>query len=404
MLKNCGLLTLALIAVVTCLSDRAAAQTFEQNRFVIGLWGDPPIDNLAKARYQDIADANFNIVMSGMGADTPLKATKQRDVCERLGLKILFDTYGLSVDELCNCKTTYGFLVKDHPRVSDFTAVRARVDELRAGRPEKLTFINLYPVTASPEEYGAESYESYLGQFIAAIEPEVLCFDLDPVFGPPKDDRAVWCGNLAEIRSRALDSGVPFWVFFRARARAGADEPTEAEIRWQVFTSIAYGAKGVLYDRYWTPPEEGASLGLVTASGEKTPRYAIATRVNAELQALGPILLASESSTVAHVDLTEENSRYAEGTFTLGLAQTAPIALTVGSLNAPSGQAAIMLSNYATDAGAAVSLEWTGGELQEISKTTGHLQPVADELPGVAGLQIRLGPGDGRLFMQAKQG
>ena len=31
----------------------------------------------------------------------------------------------------------------------------------------------------------------------------------------------------------------------------GKRDPTEAQIRWQVFTSLAYGAKGVLYFTNW---------------------------------------------------------------------------------------------------------------------------------------------------------
>ena len=31
----------------------------------------------------------------------------------------------------------------------------------------------------------------------------------------------------------------------------GHDDPTEQELRWMAFTSLAYGAKGILYFCYW---------------------------------------------------------------------------------------------------------------------------------------------------------
>ena len=35
--------------------------------------------------------------------------------------------------------------------------------------------------------------------------------------------------------------------YFNSMVFGGKRDPTEAQIRWQVFTSLAYGAKGVLY-------------------------------------------------------------------------------------------------------------------------------------------------------------
>ena len=37
----------------------------------------------------------------------------------------------------------------------------------------------------------------------------------------------------------------------------GHSDQTDAQIRWQIFTSLAYGAKGVLYFCYWSPAGPG---------------------------------------------------------------------------------------------------------------------------------------------------
>ena len=37
----------------------------------------------------------------------------------------------------------------------------------------------------------------------------------------------------------------------------GHSDPTEAQFRWQIFTSLAYGAKGVLYFCYFSPAGPG---------------------------------------------------------------------------------------------------------------------------------------------------
>jgi len=38
----------------------------------------------------------------------------------------------------------------------------------------------------------------------------------------------------------------------------GRNDLTEAQLRWQAFTSVAYGATGVLYFCYWSP--QGSSF------------------------------------------------------------------------------------------------------------------------------------------------
>jgi hypothetical protein len=66
--------------------------------------------------------------------------------------------------------------------------------------------------------------------------------------------------------------------------------PTEAQLRWQINMSLAYGAKGILYFTYWTPEiarGENFESALINVNGTKTPLYDISTRINK--QWLAPI-------------------------------------------------------------------------------------------------------------------
>lgn len=114
------------------------------------------------------------------------------------------------------------------------------------------------------------------------------------------------------IREQALRSGVPSWVFIQSIAYDLTDllcpcrarrTPTEAEIRWQANVGLAYGAQGIQYFTYWSPasnPETTFGAGLLTREGERTPLYAAAQRVNADLQALGRALRPLASESVMH--------------------------------------------------------------------------------------------------------
>jgi len=70
---------------------------------------------------------------------------------------------------------------------------------------------------------------------------------------PGVDERAGYLENLGIIREHALSKGIPFWNFFTLIGYDRHYDPTEAPLPCQIYTSLAFGAKGVLYFTYRTP-------------------------------------------------------------------------------------------------------------------------------------------------------
>jgi len=100
---------------------------------------------------------------------------------------------------------------------------------------------------------------------------------------------------------------VPFWNFFGVQhVFSGQPDPTEAQIRWQVFTSLAFGAKGFMYFCYWG--------GILTQRHEwqrpnqthlvLTRHYEEAKRINTDVLAWEKYLLAANSTGVWYVNET----------------------------------------------------------------------------------------------------
>ena len=62
--------------------------------------------------------------------------------------------------------------------------------------------------------------------------------------------------TLAALRNQAEAAPggpVPWWNFFNAMPYDGGhSDPTEAMLRWQAMTSLAYGSSGVMYFCYWS--------------------------------------------------------------------------------------------------------------------------------------------------------
>lgn len=400
-----ALISLLIFAALPGIHDASAAgpppKTYEQSYFVIGFWGDPPVDNLVESRYADVDAAHFNVAMGGVGADTPDKAREQRDACKKYGLKVLFSTYGLPVDQLCNCDTTYGFLIRDHPAVADFESVRSRADEFRRDRPGKLPFVNLFPNTASNSETGADSYDGYLKQFIATVQPEVLCFDNYPSFPPETDGREAYRANLDTFRTLALQHGIPFWCFVKAMPYKSDAVPTEAQIRWQVYTALAYGAKGILYSCYYVAPEDPyfRGTGIVDRNCKPTERYAQVSGINITLKHLGALLFKSENKGVWHLNAGQELPVEAPVKITASAGMTD---FVVSAFDTPKDGLAILAVNYndaAPSGPCTFSFSDATAPIMEFDKRSGGKNPLADENNGEDGIQLSFAPGDARVFL-----
>ena len=73
--------------------QRAAAaetQRFTQDRFVIGMWVSPATNEELDARYREIAEANFTLVVGRSGTNDQ----QHLERCQRFGLQTLIQADG----------------------------------------------------------------------------------------------------------------------------------------------------------------------------------------------------------------------------------------------------------------------------------------------------------------------
>jgi hypothetical protein len=222
----------------------------------------------------------------------------------RLRIQELLDLFGDS-------QALAGLNLYDEPSSSLFGILGVARQSLQNRAPTQLPYINVWPSYASPSALGTQTYEGYLERYMKRIHPPILCFDHYPLLsgGGITHD---YFYNWATIRKFSLRFGVPSWVFiqslgFDSRVSGFQDrrKPNEAELRWQVNVSLAYGAKGIQYFTYWTPRDTaGAPVrfgqALVSASGQLTPLYHYAQRVNRYLRVMGRALLPLVSESVVH--------------------------------------------------------------------------------------------------------
>ncbi len=372
---------------------------FIQDRFGIGLWVEPPADQQTDARFAEIANANFTFIIGIFGAPNLQAITNQIALCDKHGLKTIVSMAGLPPDKLPDGPSCWGYFLADEPGPSAFPSLAKTVEALRKDRPGKLAYINLLPDYAPAWALGTTSYVSHLERFISEVHPDVLSMDYYPMFKPDADGRAGYCGNLAAMREKSLAAGIPFWNFFNTMPFGDHSDPTEAQLRWQIFTSLAYGAKGVMYFCYWTPPGAEFPKGgaIIRRDGSRTRHYDEARRLNARLKNLGPTLMKLTSTGVYHITPDDPS----------GAITNTPIhSLThgdylIGSFRHADGRRAVLLVNYHFAYSQWPTVEFVAepGAVLEVDPETGKETPLKDDSPDMPGLQISLDAGEGRLFL-----
>ena len=391
--------TLLVFAAVT---PAVAAETgrFVQDRFGIGFWVAPQTDQNLDARYAEIAEANFTFVIGLCGGKSPVPAEDQLRLLEKHGLKALIAAGIGPADRLPTSPALWGYSVTDEPSARQFPELRKSVDTLRQAQPGKLAYINLFPDYATPEQLGTKDYDEYIRRFVAEVRPDVLSMDHYPLFQPDADGRDGYRRNLAVMRRESLKAGVPFWNFFNTMPYGPHTDPTEAQLRWQIFTSLAYGARGVMYFCYWTPrgdefPKGGA---ILTADGRRTRHYDEAKRINAGLKNWGATLMQLTSTGVERVQ--------SKGAAAVVPGEGAVRSLSegdylVGTFRHADGRRAVLLNNhhFAYSAWPTVVFDVDPARVLEVSPKTGRAEPVVDDSPDMPGLQISLDAGEGRLFL-----
>lgn len=415
---TCIVSALIATASLTGTSATAVAQTtqpvarFQQDEFAIGFWVDPPADEKMEQRYKEISDANFTLVVGGFGAKRPREIRQQLDLCRKLGMKALVGVPKKSLDNLADDHPAlWGFLWRDEPSAVDFPQLTTDVLSIRARRPGKLAFMNLFPNYAPPNALGTASYDEHVRRFVDEVQPDVLSMDHYPMFRPDhkNDGRQSYLDCINTMRTHSLRAGIPYWNFFNTMPYGPHTDPTEGQLRWQIYATLAYGAKGVLWFCYYTPaggefPKGGAIIGR---DDRPTRHYNEARRINAELKNLGPTLMKLTSTRVVHVERPGRGEDAPDTSATLAgypikrLTGDPSIDCIVGEFRHADGRRAVLLMNHdvAYTSWPTVEFDAPPGSVVEIDKATGKEIIFRDDSPDMPGLQVSLDAGDGRLFL-----
>ncbi len=305
------LVAMALIIAV----GPAAAEPWQPERFPISYWYGPPPEANTLETWQTVADCGFTF--AGPRGYPREEILRQLDFCEQVGIKALPHDGRISwemtgapdwkeqlaevVADYGGHPALYGYYVKDEPNYMHFQALGEICRELERLDPDSLPYVNLFPTYANSNQLGTPTYEEHVREYLRIVQPRVLSYDHYALLrdGGQRPD---YYENLEIIRREGLSTGTPQWQIVLSLAHLAYRDPTEGEMRWQVYTSLAYGMKGIMYFTYWPPAslaQEGR-FGIVDGDGNPARLYPIVQQLNSEIAALGPTLLRLTSTGVYH--------------------------------------------------------------------------------------------------------
>ncbi len=275
--------------------------------FPIGVWVPYYRSDFSVDYLKEIRSCGVNFVPSISSGE------EERKAIAAAGLKVLLNddrvTYcnvtGIGrlkewLSEYTQDENVIGIFVWDEPSPAMMRICGAINETVQSICPETFGFINLHPEYSDREKQrDGKTYEEYLDFFVKTCAPKVICYDNYPFYkdGFHADS---FFSNLSDIAACARKNGLPFWAFIQSASFGENIKPSAAQMRFQVFATLAYGGQGILYFTYKeVVHEKGFGAGLLDREGKKTDLYFCAKEINADVSKMGNLLLSLKHTGVA---------------------------------------------------------------------------------------------------------
>lgn len=191
-----------------------------------------------------------------------------------------------------------GFFLRDEPDAISMPGLGRLAAMLRDSMPAALPYVNLFPYRVSAETLGTEDYDSYVRMLVKTVGQPFLSYDnYSLVNGEMLDSFFI---NLEIVRRLSLETKTPFWNCILANAHFNYMEPSDATFNLQVYSTMAYGGRGIQYFTYFAPHIGNYRLAAVDQFGNRTATWDMLRRINNQIHALAPTLIRLRSTGVYH--------------------------------------------------------------------------------------------------------
>ena len=301
-MRNCTLMACVLVV----LASRGVV-AWEVGDPMVSYWGGPGWGNhpekLTERAALELKEGGYNTVWAS--------SVEELNVAAKHGLRTIYQlpSFGPYFDpsDEDRCKRVaaeiaavkdhpalYMYLHADEPQAGRFTELARAKRWVQAHDPKHPVWVNLLPTYANNKQLGVEgekmgAYWEHVRLFMQIYRPAFVTYDHYQFTN--SGDNSDYFLNMSIIRQNAAAAGVPFfngvqactWVPGSAASPSSPRIPGPDEMRYLVYTTLAYGAQGIYYYVYSRPRHEGA---IVELDGTKSDKYEVLKTLNREFVVL----------------------------------------------------------------------------------------------------------------------
>ena len=226
----------------------------------------------------------------------------------------------------------------DEPGIEHFEVLGNEVKAFMERFPGKKAYINLLPMYANSAqlmggawkakieyyEQPSADYRKYLDEYIRLVPTDYICADIYPCRVAPNPENpdmfpAVkvktlyndYVKNVELLADACRKSGRDMWCCIQTCAwSCNVSEPAEAELRWQAYTMLSFGAKALMY--YTFSDRTSHTGALLNARGDKTMLFFASKRMCEGIRKLSDVYMAYKNVGAFNVNSSPEKTPYLE--------------------------------------------------------------------------------------------
>ena len=296
-------------------------------KFIVGMWVGIPeyksildeydrvtgqtawTDAELKEQYTWIKEAGFTLASTPNGSFSKDHVIRLLESAEEVGIEqlvwdaelngVLLNT-SLSEDEALSrarrilleykdYPSFYGNMITDEPNTGEFAALKVAAERYKKLLPDKMFYLNLFPVGAMTAQLGCGTYKEYLSEY-EKLGLDYVCYDYYPLVRGTGTSTKLTDSFLYNMQlCREMPSAPEVWTFLQAMGFGNRKEPDCVEdCRIQVNCSLAYGMKAIQWFCYYSPSYGGAENfmpAIIALDGKKTEKYEYVKTANNDAHA-----------------------------------------------------------------------------------------------------------------------
>ena len=291
-------------ALGTAIESPYTNEYLTRDRIRIGAWVNPHQKAIGKDFIKTYHSGGFDwIIAHGALAGSDNREMLLRD-CDRYGIELIlgdgaYKNPALATAEYFDHPCFAGTYVTDEPGTDQYDELAEICNTYYRETGGKLPYINLLPMYANAAQlkYGAgaaaikyydsdpELYKKYCDSFCQKFDAPYICTDIYPLnwVNGRRVTYKDYCESINIIATSAREHGKDFWCCIQTFAWTPSKRtPTEAEFRWQSYSMLSFGCKGLLCWTYAGYKPDSPSL--ITVDGQRTNAWYDAATVFHEIR------------------------------------------------------------------------------------------------------------------------